>query len=103
MASFTTRLRLYTCTSHLIDQLYIETSMSHSNTTQCNPGMAKASWRLSAIQDCVRRMEATEACPYNALPFQCSPISCCNNFILTFNPTSAHAHSVLMTNSEPIS
>ena len=36
MASFTTRLRLYTCTSHLIDQLYIETSMSHSNTTQCN-------------------------------------------------------------------
>ena len=39
VASFTScymYLAKATCTSHLIDQLYIETSMSHSNTTQCN-------------------------------------------------------------------
>ena len=33
-----------------------------------NPRMAKASLRLIAIQDCMRRVEATEACPSHLIP-----------------------------------
>jgi nucleotidyltransferase/DNA polymerase involved in DNA repair len=33
-----------------------------------NPRMAKASLRLNAIQDCMRMVEATEACPSHLIP-----------------------------------